>query len=74
MVSGEQIFMGSATAVLCAVGLWNESWLLTETGKGRALVRWFGPDRARWVLRLLLASGMILGTLLAVGIVNPIQW
>ncbi|MEW4528963.1 MAG: hypothetical protein ACF8PG_01880 [Maioricimonas sp. JB045] len=70
----DQIFIGGTTAVLCLVGLWNEAWVLSETSKGRRLIDWFGQDRAPWVLRALLGLGVLFGTLLATGVINPVQW
>ena len=46
-----QIFIGSATAVLCLAGLRNNAWLLEHTRKGRRLVDCFGTVRAVWILR-----------------------
>ena len=71
---GDQIFIGSATCVLCLAGLWQHAWLMEHSRYGRGLVRWFGHDRAPWILRGLLALGALFGALLAVGIVNPIRW
>jgi hypothetical protein len=66
--------MGTATAALCVLGFWQDRWFLAHTGKGRALVRKLGDDRARWVLRSLFAAGIVLGVLLATGVVNPMRW
>jgi len=70
----EQALVGVVFALLCVVGLWKQKWFLANTSKGQRLVRLFGPDRAAWVLRGLLAVGIILGTLLALDIIRPIQW
>jgi hypothetical protein len=70
----EQILIGAATAVLCVIGLLQRRWLLENTRKGRWLVERFGPVRAAWLLCVLLAGGAVFGTLLATGIVNPVQW
>ncbi len=70
----EQVLIGGMTAALCVAGLWQEQWLLSQTRKGQRLVRWFGDGRAPWVLRLLLAFGFGFGTLLAVGVLNPVRW
>jgi hypothetical protein len=70
----EQIFIGGATAAMCAAGLFSEGWLLEHTRKGQRLVNWFGDGRAQWVLRCLLAVGIGFGLALATGLVNPIHW
>lgn len=70
----EQAFIGGATAVLCATGIWHQAWLLEHTKKGRKLVRWFGDEPAQWVLRLLLVFGLGFGVLLAAGVLNPVRW
>lgn len=70
----DRILVGVVTALLCAWGLWAERWFLAETRKGRALVRRFGPERAAWILRALCAAGIVFGTLLAIGVIRPVQW
>ena len=55
----EQIFIGSATAVLCLAGLRSNAWLLEHTRKGRRLVDCFGTVRAVWILRVLFAAGAL---------------
>ncbi len=70
----EQILIGVLSAMLCVVGLCRESWLLAETPKGRKLVASLGGRRAQWVLRCLLAVGVLFGLLLALGVVNPLRW
>lgn len=70
----EQILIGSVTAVLCLLGLWNSRWLLFETRKGKRLVEWLGDGRALWVLRGLLTAGVVFGVLLALDVIRPIQW
>ena len=70
----EQILIGAATAVLCAIGLVQRRWLLENTRKGRWLVERVGPVRAAWVLVALLAGGAVFGALLAIGIVKTVRW
>jgi len=70
----EQIFIGSATAVLCLAGLRNNAWLLEHTRKGRRLVDCFGTVKAVWILRGLFIAGAIFGALLATGVINPVHW
>ncbi len=70
----EQILIGSTVAVLCLAGLWKEQWFIANTKKGRQLVGRFGETNAFWVLRVLFGLGMLFGTLLAVGVIRPVQW
>jgi hypothetical protein len=74
MMPPEQIFIGAATAVLCAIGLVQRRWVLENTRKGRWLVERVGPRHAARVLVALLACGAVFGTLLAIGVVNPVRW
>jgi protein-S-isoprenylcysteine O-methyltransferase Ste14 len=73
-VPRDQILIGLTSALLCAAGLWRESWLLGETPKGRKLVAFLGSQRAQWALRCVLAVGLLFGLLLALGVVNPLRW
>lgn len=73
-MAGEQVFIGLTTSGLCAAGLVREAWFLSETKKGRWLVHLCGTRRALWVLRALLALGVLFGLALAGGIVNPVRW
>ncbi len=70
----EQIFIGLTTAILCGIGLYREYWFLTETSKGRWLAKAFGLLTALWILRSLLALGVIFGLSLSLGIINPVRW
>lgn len=74
MPPADQILMGSAIAVMCVIGAWHSPWLIEHTRKGQRLSNWFGPVRAVWVLRGMLACGAVLGALLATGVVNPLRW
>ncbi len=74
MPSGDQVFMGTAVACGCLLGLWYQRWFLTETPKGQRLVRRFGEEGGAWVFRGLLLVGLLLGVLLAVGVIHPIKW
>jgi len=73
-MTNERILIGTVSAALCLVGLWHHRWLLSETAKGRRLMAWFGEGRALWVLRVLLALGMVFGVLLALGVIRPVEW
>lgn len=66
--------MGTAVAVLCFAGLVKIKWLITQTPKGQKLVKHFGEENALHLLRLFLILGILFGSLLATGIINPIQW
>lgn len=66
--------MGVGVVVLCAAGLWQDRWFLRNTKKGQRLIRWFGEERAVWILRSLLSAGALFGLLLATGIINPVRW
>lgn len=70
----DQIFIGSAVAVLCLAGFFKTGWLIEQTRKGQRLADWFGEQRAPWVIRGLFVCGIVFGTLLATGVVNPVQW
>lgn len=73
-MSGEQILMGTAVAILCGLGLWKDHWFLENTEKGRRMVRWFGPCRALLLLQLLFGVGVLFGILLATDVIRPVQW
>jgi hypothetical protein len=66
--------VGTIFVVFCTTILFHERWVLEKTSKGQSLVRWFGPAAAIWVLRTATFFGVIFGSLLAAGIVRPIQW
>lgn len=70
----EQVFIGSATAILCLLGLWQNAWFLEHTRKGRRLADRLGIRNARWVVRGLFAAGAVFGVLLAAGVINPVRW
>ena len=70
----QDVLVGSVVAFLCLLLIVYERWFLEKTGNGRRLIRWFGPDRGRWVLRGLAVAGILFGILLASGVIRPIQW
>ncbi len=70
----EHVLMGSLTAVLCLFGLWNARWFIIETRKGRKLVEWLGETTALWTTRALFLFGALFGILLAIEIIQPVQW
>lgn len=70
----DQVLFGVVLAVVSVVGLAYESWLMEHTKKGQALTRWFGESNGRWALRALLTGFALLGTLLALDVVRPLQW
>jgi hypothetical protein len=73
-MTNERILIGTVSAALCLLGLWRQRWFLHETAKGQRLIAWFGEERALWVLRLLLTLGIVFGTLLAIGVIRPLEW
>ena len=70
----QEVVVGSVTVALSALLLVQERLFLEKTAKGQRLVRWFGPNRAAWVLRVIALAFMTFGVLLAAGIIHPIQW
>ncbi len=70
----QDLLVGVITAFFCAHLLFFGRWFLEKTKNGQRLTRWFGPDRAIWVLRGLAILGMLFGGLLASGIIRPVQW
>ena len=70
----QYVLVGSLVIVLCMMLFVRHRWFLENSSKGQRLIRWFGPEMAPWVLRILAALGMIFGGLLATGIIRPIQW
>jgi hypothetical protein len=70
----QQVAMGVVVAAACAVGLWNDRLLLTNSRYGRWLTRLFGPVGGLWALRVLLFLGIVFGILLAADVIRPIQW
>ncbi len=73
-MTNERILIGVSVAALCAFGLLKQRWMLDETPKGRRLVAWLGEPRAHWTVRVLLAIGIAFGTLLACGVIRPVEW
>lgn len=70
----ERMIIGGVIAALCLFGLWHGRWLLAETRKGQRLAGWLGRERGLLVLRVLLGTGVILGVLLATGVLRPVRW
>ena len=70
----DQVFMGSAVALCCVVGLVKHRWFLQETPKGQRLIRRFGEAGGARVLCGLLIIGAVFGGLMAVGVIHPIRW
>ena len=66
--------MGGGIIALCLMLLFRERWILDQTRRGQSLVKWFGPERAPWVFRVILLAGITFGGLLANGTIKPIQW
>lgn len=70
----EQIFMGTAIAIVSIVGLWRSRWFIENTSKGRLLRELCGATHGRLLLQLLLTLFALLGFGLALDLVQPIQW
>jgi len=70
----EQTVIGYTTAAFCVVGLVKSSWLLQHSRHGQRLIRWFGADRAPYVLKLLLLLGCVFGILLGSDRIQPMRW
>lgn len=70
----EQMLIGVMTATLCAAGIVKRAWFLSETKKGRSLVRRLGVARAKAVTLAFFSVGLLFGLALACGILNPIRW
>lgn len=66
--------MGTAIALSCVAGLFHQRWFLEQTPKGQRLVRRFGATGGAWVLRALFLFGIAVGSLLAAGVIHPLQW
>ena len=70
----DQLIFGTALAMVSLAGLAFESWILANTRKGRFVTERFGVRGGRWALRAVLCGFVLLGTLLALDLVRPIQW
>lgn len=70
----ENVLIGTFVAVFSLWGLFKQQWFLAETSKGQKLTQRFGSARAIWILRLIFLTGLIFGTLLATGLIQPIDW
>ncbi|WP_166831514.1 hypothetical protein [Thalassoroseus pseudoceratinae] len=68
-----QIFMGTATALLCLTAVWQTDWIIEHTRKGQWLAKRFGGRNATRVLWLLFGAGIIFGVLLATDIIRPLN-
>ena len=71
-VPPDQVAMGVGVAAMCAVGLWKERWLLTESRRLQQLKARCGDEAARWLFRGTLVAGMAFGSALATGWINPL--
>lgn len=69
-----QVFMGLGIFVMCAVGLVNERWLLSNSRRGQRLAEKYGRAKAQWIVRTVFGVGAIFGGALAAGLVNPVDW
>lgn len=74
MKNDHHVLVGTVIVLLCSWALFKQAWILERSHKGQGLVRRFGPQAGPWVLRTLLAVGIVFGGLLAAGIIRPIRW
>ena len=70
----DHILMGLGLSGFSLVCLVRHQWLLAHTSKGQRLVRFFGEPKARALFSLACLSGIAFGSLLALGIIQPISW
>ncbi|NQV26685.1 MAG: hypothetical protein HQ518_20215 [Rhodopirellula sp.] len=69
-----QVFIGVAIAALSVVGFRCDQWFVHRTTKGQRLKAVFGERKAIWIWRGFLLSGVVFGSCLATGQVNPMTW
>ncbi len=74
MPPNDQILMGVAISLVSLLGLFKVKWITTHSTKGKKLVTRLGEDKAFLTLRILMLAMILFGTLLATGVINPIQW
>jgi hypothetical protein len=68
------VAIGGLIIVHCLFLLVIERWFLARTAKGQWLIRKFGVVSGPWVFRGLTLTAMVIGALLAAGVIRPIQW
>lgn len=69
-----QILMGVSIALLSSVAIWQTGWLLEHTSKGQWFARRYGELRARGIIRTFFFVTAVLGVLLALDVIRPMQW
>jgi hypothetical protein len=70
----DHLLMGLAVSGMSLACLVRYRWLLAHTHKGQRLVRKFGEPTARLVFALVCLGGIAFGTLLAMGVIQPLTW
>ncbi len=70
----DHVLMGLGISGFSLVCLARHQWLLAHTSKGQRLIRSFGEPKARMLFALVCVSGIAFGSLLALGVIQPIAW
>ena len=65
--------MGLGVSGVSLACLFRRRWLLVHTQKGQQLVRRFGEPAARIVFALVCLGGFTFGSLLAMGVIQPLN-
>jgi hypothetical protein len=72
-VIDSQLFMGSAIAALCLIGLRFDRPVVEQTRKGKWLSGKVGLNKAIWIWRSILFIGFGFGAALACRWINPMN-
>ena len=70
----DHLLMGLGISGMSLACLARHRWLLANTSKGQRLVRSFGEPTARLVFALVCLGGIVFGSLLALGVIQPVAW
>ncbi|MEZ6045116.1 MAG: hypothetical protein R3C11_05955 [Planctomycetaceae bacterium] len=70
----EQIMMGIGLALISFWGLVKVDWFRENSRYGQWFVSKLGSETARRVLQGLMLTGILLGALLALNIIQPLRW
>ena len=72
-IPNDQVLMGLGVSAVSLACFFRRRWLLAHTHKGQHLVRRFGEPAARIVFVLICLGGMTFGSLLAMGVIRPLN-